>query len=184
MRLLTLIAIPIIGLLVALTTSFIVVGQPSEAEARKAFEELGATACHRPGGIAKPWEEIVARYSAFAGKYASLDEFVVKEVAPEVKSRLGEDVKSWDELFNYMATLTGKTGDPRVNTVKSYLASLLLGGAPTTTTPQTPAQPPATPTPTPTTPAETRGISFALAILIAFIIVAVVAAIAYWLSRG
>ncbi|MEM1686043.1 MAG: hypothetical protein QXS22_05145 [Acidilobaceae archaeon] len=73
-----------------------------------------------------------------------------------VKERGFGDPKTWDELFTLMSTLSGKPGDPRVNIVKSYLASLLGFEK--------------TPKPTPT--AEARGIPFSLAAIIAAIIVA------------
>ncbi|MEM4901678.1 MAG: hypothetical protein QXL53_06680 [Acidilobaceae archaeon] len=53
-----------------------------------------------------------------------------------------------------MSNLAGKSGDPRVNIVKSYLASILsLNITPTTPVTETPITP-TTFTPTPTTPIE------------------------------
>ncbi|MEM2223159.1 MAG: hypothetical protein QXG74_01180 [Acidilobaceae archaeon] len=152
--------------------SSIVLSQPTEDEARRAFEDLGCIVCHRSGGIAKDWSDIVKEFKeVYAGKYASLDELVAKEIGPKVKERGFGDPKTWDELFTLMSTLSGKPGDPRVNIVKSYLASLL--GFEKTPTP--------TPTPTPT--AEARGIPFSLAAIIAAIIVALVVVLAYLLTR-
>jgi len=177
-------AMPVIGLLLAAAFSIMTLSQPSEAEARSNFERLGCTACHRPGGIGKTWDEIVAKYRGAAGKYASLDEFVAAEVYEEVKRGLGMETKTWDELFKLMSQLVGKSrDDPGVKAVEAYLASLLGIQAP-----GTPTQPPATQA-TPTTPvvaatpAEGRGLSFIAAAIAALIIVVAIAIIAYWLSR-
>jgi len=177
-------AMPVIGLLLAAAFSIMTLSQPSEAEAKSNFEKLGCTACHRPGGIARPWDEIVAHFKGAAGKYASLDEFVAAEVSGEVKQKLGVEPKTWDELFKVMSQFSGKSrDDPGVKAVEAYLASLLGIQAP-----GTPTQPPATQT-TPTTPvaaatpAEGRGLSFIAAAIAALIIVVAIAIIAYWLSR-
>jgi len=175
-------ATSLLGLMLASTASLVVLGQPTEAEAKSVFEGLGCIACHRSGGIAKSWDEIVSKYRASAGRYASLDEYVRAEVSQEVKNKLGQDVNSWSDLFRVMSQLTGKSpDDPGVKTVESYLASLLGAQAPEVT------QPPETPvTPTPTPPAEERavGVSFIVAAVVALVIVVAVALIALRLARG
>jgi len=175
-------ATSLLGLMLASTASLVVLGQPTEAEAKSVFEGLGCIACHRSGGIAKSWDEIVSKYRASAGRYASLDEYVRAEVSQEVKNKLGQDVNSWSDLFRVMSQLTGKSpDDPGVKTVESYLASLLGAQAPEVT------QPPETPvTPTPTPPTEERavGVSFIVAAVVALVIVVAVALIALRLARG
>jgi len=175
-------ATSLLGLMLASTASLVVLGQPTEAEAKSVFEGLGCIACHRSGGIAKSWDEIVSKYRASAGRYASLDEYVRAEVSQEVKKDLGFDVNSWSDLFRVMSQLTGKSpDDPGVKTVESYLASLLGAQAPEVT------QPPETPvTPTPTPPTEERavGVSFIVAAVVALVIVVAVALIALRLARG
>jgi cytochrome c551/c552 len=182
MRLLLILATSLLGLMLASTASLVVLGQPTEAEAKSVFEGLGCIACHRSGGIAKSWDEIVSKYRASAGRYASLDEYVRAEVSQEVKNKLGQDVNSWSDLFRVMSQLTGKSpDDPGVKTVESYLASLLGAQAPEVT------QPPETPvTPTPTPPTEERavGVSFIVAAVVALVIVVAVALIALRLARG
>ena len=176
-------ATSLLGLMLASTASLVVLGQPTEAEVRSVFEGLGCIACHRSGGIAKSWDEIVSRYRDSTGRYASLDEFVKAEVSQEVKNKLGQDVNSWSDLFRVMSQLAGKSpDDPSIKTVQSYLASLLGAQAPEVTPPETPV----TPTPTPTPPTEERavGVSFIVAAVVALVIVVAVALIALRLARG
>ncbi|MDM7274585.1 MAG: hypothetical protein P3X22_000450 [Thermoprotei archaeon] len=66
--------------------SLTVIGQPTEAQAKSAFEKLGCIACHN-GAIAKTWDGIVTRWKAASGKYTSLDDFVRAETTNEVKAR-------------------------------------------------------------------------------------------------
>jgi len=163
-------AFSLLGLMLASTASLVVLGQPSEAEAKSAFERLGCTVCHRSGGIGEPWEEIVSHFKASAGKYASLDDFVKAEISAEVKERLGRDARTWDELFTVMAQNVGKSrDDPGVRTVENYLASL-LGFTPAPGTPTTPT--PATPTP----PAEVvRGEErLTWGVILAIVVIAVI----------
>ncbi len=175
-----LMGVSLLGVILASTASLVVLGQPSEAEAKSAFERLGCIACHRAGGIpARPWDEIVSHFKASAGKYASLDEFVKAEVAEEVKKRGYGEVRSWSELFERMAMLSGKRpDDPGVKTVESFLASLLGFQAPGATPPTTPTTPPPA-----TTPVEERGVSFLVAALAALVIVAAIVLVAFWLAR-
>jgi cytochrome c551/c552 len=185
-RLLVLMGVSLLGVILASTASLVVLGQPSEAEAKSAFERLGCIACHRSGGIGNSWDEIVSRYKALAGKHDSLDEFVEAEVYQKVKRMLGVEVRSWSELFKTMAQYSGKRpDDPNVNVVQSYLASLLGVQAPgATTPPTTPTTPPQVMTPPATTPVEERGVSFLVAALAALIIVAAIVLAAFWLARG
>jgi cytochrome c551/c552 len=184
-RLLVLMGVSLLGVILASTASLVVLGQPSEAEAKSAFEGLGCIACHRSGGIGNSWDEIVSRYKALAGKHASLDEFVEAEVSQEVKSMLGVEVRSWSELFKTMAQYAGKRpDDPGVKTVESFLASLLGVQTPgATTPPTTPTTPTQVTTPPATTPVEERGVSFLVAALAALIIVAAIVLAAFWLAR-
>jgi cytochrome c551/c552 len=150
-------ALLLVSVIGALLTSSILasLAQPSEAEAKSAFERLGCTTCHRSGGIGNSWDDIVSRYKALAGKHASLDEFVEAEVYQKVKSMLGVEVRSWSELFKTMVGYVGKKpDDPNLNVVQSYLASLLqapeAATPPTTlTTPMSPMSPPQVTTPAP-----------------------------------
>jgi hypothetical protein len=185
-RLLVLMGVSLLGVILASTAGLVVLGQPSEAEAKSAFERLGCIACHRSGGIGNSWDEIVSRYKALAGKHASLDEFVEAEVYQKVKRSLGVEVRSWDELFQKMAQYSGKRpDDPGVKTVQSFLASLLEAQAPEATTPPTTlTTPPQVTTPPAATPVEERGVSFLLAALAALIIVAAIVLVAFWLARG
>ncbi len=186
MRLPVLMGVSLLGVILASTASLVVLGQPSEAEAKSAFERLGCIACHRAGGVpARPWDEIVSHFKASAGKYASLDEFVKAEVAEEVKKRGYGEVRSWSELFERMAMFSGKRpDDPGVKTVESFLASLLGVQAPGATTPPTTlTTPPQVTTPPATTPVEERGVSFLVAALAALIIVAAIVLAAFWLAR-
>jgi len=186
-RLLVLMGVSLLGVILASTAGLVVLGQPSEAEARSSFERLGCIACHRAGGVpARPWDEIVSHFKASAGKYASLDEFVKAEVAEEVKKRGYGEVRSWSELFEKMAMFAGKRpDDPGVKTVESFLASLLGAQAPGATTPPTTlTTPPQVTTPPATTPVEERGVSFLVAALAALIIVAAIVLAAFWLARG
>jgi hypothetical protein len=178
--------VSLLGVILASTASLVVLGQPSEAEAKSAFERLGCTTCHRNGGIGNSWDDIVSRYKALAGKHASLDEFVEAEVYQKVKSMLGVEVRSWSELFKTMAQYSGKKpDDPDVKTVQSFLASLLLGAQePGATPPTTPATLPQVATPQVTTPAEERGVSFLVVALAALVIVAAIVLAAFWLARG
>jgi hypothetical protein len=184
-RLLVLMGVSLLGVILASTASLVVLGQPSEAEAKSAFERLGCITCHRSGGIGNSWDEIVSRYKALAGKHASLDEFVEAEVYQKVKSKLGVEVRSWSELFKTMAQYSGKRpDDPGVKTVESYLASLLGAQTPGATTPPTTlTTPPQVTTPPATTPVEERGVSFLVAALTALIIVAAIVLAAFWLAR-
>jgi cytochrome c551/c552 len=121
--------------------------QPSEAEAKSAFERLGCTACHMSGGIAPSWDGIVSMFRSASGKYPSLDEFVRAEITQRVKTKIGADTRSWNELFTVMAGYVGKKpDDPNAKVVESYLASLLQLQAPEVTTPPTTLT---TPTPPP-----------------------------------
>ncbi len=185
MRLPVLMGVSLLGVILASTASLVVLGQPSEAEAKSAFERLGCIACHRAGGIpARPWDEIVSHFKASAGKYASLDEFVKAEVAEEVKKRGYGEVRSWSELFEKMAMFSGKRpDDPGVKTVESFLASLLGVQVPGATPPTTPTTPPQVTTPPATTPVEERGVSFLVAALAALVIVAAIVLAAFWLAR-
>jgi cytochrome c551/c552 len=118
----------LVSVIGALLTSSILasLAQPSEAEAKSAFERLGCTACHVRGSIAPPWDEMVSMFRSAAGKYPNLDEFVKAEISQRVKARVGAEPKSWDELFTVMAGYVGKKpDDPSVKVVESYLASLL-----------------------------------------------------------
>jgi len=150
-------ALLLVSVIGALLTSSILasLAQPSEAEAKSAFERLGCTTCHRSGGIGNSWDEIVSRYKALAGKHASLDEFVEAEVYQKVKRSLGVEVRSWSELFKTMVGYVGKKpDDPNLNVVQSYLASLLqapeAATPPTTlTTPMSPMSPPQVAMPAP-----------------------------------
>jgi cytochrome c551/c552 len=185
--LLVLMGVSLLGVILASTASLVVLSQPSEAEAKSAFERLGCIACHRAGGVpARPWDEIVSHFKASAGKYASLDEFVKAEVAEEVKKRGYGEVGSWSELFERMAMFSGKRpDDPGVKTVESFLASLLGVQAPGATPPTTPTItiPPQVTTPPATTPVEERGFSFLVVALAALVIVAAIVLAAFWLAR-
>jgi cytochrome c551/c552 len=186
-RLLVLIGVSLLGVILASTTSLVVLGQPSEAEAISAFQRLGCTTCHRSGGIGNSWDQIVSRYKDLAGKYDNLDEFVMAEVYQQVKSMLGVEVRSWNELFTTMVGYVGKKpDDPNLKVVQSYLASLLgAQAAEATTPPTTPTTPPQVATPPATTPVEESGVSFlVVAALAALIIVAAVVLAALWLARG
>jgi cytochrome c551/c552 len=150
-------ALLLVSVIGALLTSSILasLAQPSEAEAKSAFQRIGCTTCHRSGGIGNSWDEIVSRYKALAGKHDSLDEFVEAEVYQKVKRSLGVEVRSWNELFTTMVGYVGKRpDDPNLNVVQSYLASLLqapeAATPPTTlTTPMPPMSPPQVTTPAP-----------------------------------
>ena len=174
-----LLLVPLVGALL-LSSILASLAQPTEAEAKSVFEGLGCIACHRSGGIAKSWDEIVSKYRASAGRYASLDEYVRAEVSQEVKKDLGFDVNSWSDLFRVMSQLTGKSpDDPGVKTVESYLASLLGAQAPEVTQPP---ETPVTPTPTPTPPTEvvrgeerlTWGIVLAIVAIVVIVLIALV----------
>jgi cytochrome c551/c552 len=128
--------------------------QPSEVEAKSAFERLGCTGCHARGSIAPPWDEVVSMFRSAAGKYPNLDEFVKAEVSQRVKAKLPDEPKSWDELFTVMARYVGKNpDDPNVKVVESFLASLLQAPGATTPPTVTPTSPPQVTTPQATTPA-------------------------------
>jgi cytochrome c551/c552 len=147
-------ALLLISVIGALLISSILasLAQPSEAEAKSAFERLGCTACHMSGGIAPPWNEVVSMFRSASGKYPSLDEFVRAEISQRVKAKVGAEPKSWDELFTVMAGYVGKKpDDPNVKVVESYLASLLQAAGVTTppTTLTTPTSPPQVTTPAP-----------------------------------
>ncbi len=185
MRLLILIGVWLLGVILASTASLVALGQPSEAEAKSAFERLGCITCHRSGGIGNSWDAIVSRYKALAGKHDSLDEFVEAEVYQKVKRSLGIEVRSWDELFVRMAQYSGKRpDDPNLKVVQSYLASLLGAQAPEATPPTPMTPPPQITTPPAATPVEERGVSFLVAALAALIIVATIVLAAFWLARG
>jgi cytochrome c551/c552 len=147
--------VSLLGVILASTASLVVLGQPSEAEAISAFQRLGCTTCHRSGGIGNSWDQIVSRYKDLAGKYDNLDEFVMAEVYQQVKSMLGVEVRSWNELFTTMVGYVGKRpDDPNLNVVQSYLASLLQAPEAATppailTTPMPPMSPPQVTTPAP-----------------------------------
>jgi cytochrome c len=76
-------ALLLVSVIGALLTSSILasLAQPSEAEAKSAFERLGCTACHMSGGIASPWDGVVSMFRSASGKYPSLDEFVRAEIS-------------------------------------------------------------------------------------------------------
>jgi hypothetical protein len=83
-----------------------------------------------------------------------LDEFVKAEVSQRVKARVGDEPKSWDELFTVMAGYVGrKPDDPNVKVVESFLASLLQAPGATTPPRVTPMSPPQVTTPQARTPA-------------------------------
>ena len=147
-------ALLLVSVIGALLTSSILasLAQPSEAEAKSAFERLGCTACHMSGGIVPPWDGVVSMFRSASGKYPSLDEFVRAEISQRVKAKVGAEPKSWDELFTVMAGYVGKKpDDPNVRVVESYLASLLQAPGVTTppTTLTTPTSPPQVTTPAP-----------------------------------
>ncbi|MDT7865938.1 MAG: hypothetical protein RRE21_03310 [Desulfurococcales archaeon] len=147
-------ALLLVSVIGALLTSSILasLAQPSEAEAKSAFERLGCTACHMSGGIVPPWDGVVSMFRSASGKYPSLDEFVRAEISQRVKAKVGAEPKSWDELFTVMAGYVGKKpDDPNVRVVESYLASLLQapGAATPPTTLTTPTSPPQVTTPAP-----------------------------------
>jgi len=147
-------ALLLVSVIGALLTSSILasLAQPSEAEAKSAFERLGCTACHMSGGIVPPWDGVVSMFRSASGKYPSLDEFVRAEISQRVKAKVGAEPKSWDELFTVMAGYVGKKpDDPNVKVVESYLASLLQAPGVTTppTTLTTPTSPPQVTTPAP-----------------------------------
>jgi cytochrome c551/c552 len=145
-------ALLLVSVIGALLTSSILasLAQPSEAEAKSAFERLGCTACHMSGGIAHPWNEVVSKFRSASGKYPSLDEFVRAEISQKVKAKVGAEPKSWDELFTVMAGYVGKKpDDPNVKVVESYLASLLQAPGATTPPTATPTTPPQVTTPAP-----------------------------------
>lgn len=82
------------------------------------------------------------------------------EVAEEVKKRGYGEVRSWSELFERMAILSGKRpDDPGVKTVESFLASLLGFQAPGATTPPTTLTTPPQVTTPPLQPPWRRGVS-------------------------
>ncbi len=180
-----LMGVSLLGVMLASTAGLVALGQPSEAEAKTAFERLGCISCHRGGGIGNSWDAIVSRYKALAGKYDSLDEFVKAEVYEKVRRSLGIEVRSWDELFVRMAQYSGKRpDDPNLRVVQSYLASLLGAQATEATPPTTPTTPPQVTVPPAATPVEERGVSFLVAALAALVIVAAIVLVALWLARG
>jgi len=132
----------------ALSALLSVYAQPSENEARRAFEGLGCTSCHN-GQVASRWDEIVSHFKSWGGKYASLDEAVRAEV-----TYFGMKFNSFDELMKTMATNVGRQpSDPQVVLVRDFLVSLFEAGEATPTTPQ-----PTTPQTPPTTPGVTEGV--------------------------
>jgi len=127
----------------ALSALLSVYAQPSESDARRAFEGLGCTSCHN-GQVAHRWDEIVSHFKSWGGKYASLDE----AVRAEVTYFGGVKFNSFDELMKTMATNVGRQpSDPQVVLVRDFLVSLFEAGRATPTTPQltTPQTPPTTP---------------------------------------
>jgi hypothetical protein len=97
------------------------VAQPSEDEARSAFEQLGCVSCHN-GNVAKTrWEDIVADFTEWSGKYASLDE----AVAAEVEYFGGRKFSSFRELMEVMAgNARVDLSDPQMVVIMRYLVSL------------------------------------------------------------
>ena len=162
--------------------------QPSEEEARSAFEQLGCVSCHN-GNVAKTrWEDIVADFTEWRDKYASLDE----AVAAEVEYFGGQRFSSFRELMEQMATNSRvDLSDPHMIVLMEYLVSLYgvsleeaLGG-------------PITPAPEETTPEEQKtidvgyrteggeepGIGIATTIIVIAIIVLGSGVIAYLLTK-
>lgn len=135
--------IPLVLIISAMLSIMVVTqAQPSESEAKSAFEKLGCTSCHN-GGVAKRWEDIVSNFKGYGSRYASLDEAIKAEV-----TYFGQRFNSFDELMKTMASNVGRQpGDPQVGIVRSYLEYLFNLGRTMT--------PPATTTPTPTTPPVT-----------------------------
>jgi len=68
--------------------------QPSEVEAKSAFERLNCIGCHARGSIVPHWDEVVSMFRSAAGKYPNLDEFVKTEVSQRVKAKVGAEPKS------------------------------------------------------------------------------------------
>lgn len=97
------------------------VAQPSEEEARSAFEQLGCVNCHNGNVARTKWEDIVADFTEWRDKYATLDE----AVAAEVEYFGGQRFSSFKELMERMATNVGKDlSDPQIVVIMEYLASL------------------------------------------------------------
>ncbi len=87
----------IISLLSLFLVSSVYALTTSEAMAR--YQEYGCTQCHRQGGIADPWDTVVAEIKEWAETYPSLD--------AAVKDKLHEG--SFADLMGEMASNVGKS---------------------------------------------------------------------------
>jgi len=107
-----------------------------------------------------------------------LDEFVKAEVSQRVKARVGDEPKSWDELFTVMAGYVGrKPDDPSVKVVESFLASLLQAPGARTPPTVTPTSPPQVATPqarTPAPEADVGGERLTWGVILAAVAIAVI----------
>lgn len=168
------------------TFAFMTLAQPSEEEAKSAFENLGCVSCHN-GTVALSWEDIVALMKEVPTKYNGDVDALAQDVA-----YFGQKgaFQTWDQLMQVMAQNVGKTlDDPQVQVINQYLLSLAgvtpgeeTGAPPEETTPaETPEE-----TPAEGVPGEEEappGIPFGLAAVLALLIVALIAAAAYMFAR-
>ncbi|MEB3860308.1 MAG: hypothetical protein LRS43_03765 [Desulfurococcales archaeon] len=97
------------------------IAQPSEDEARSAFEQLGCVSCHNGNVAQTRWEDIVADFTEWRDRYASLDE----AVASEVEYFGGRKFSSFRELMEVMAqNARVDLSDPQMIVIMEYLVSL------------------------------------------------------------
>jgi len=73
----------------------------TEPEAESKFQSLGCTNCHKAGGPADEWDEVVDEIKAWATEYPDLDTAVKTELQSEL------NVNSFSELMDKMAQNAG-----------------------------------------------------------------------------
>ncbi|MCE4604138.1 MAG: hypothetical protein F7B20_04135 [Aeropyrum sp.] len=168
------------------TTVYVLQAQPSEEEARAAFDQLGCVSCHN-GTVAADWDQIVSLLSEVPDKYGGdIDAFARDIVYFGQKGAF----QTWDELMAQMAVNVGvSTDDPNFVLVNQFFLSVAgVEGAPADQVETTPAetQPQETEEPVetqPEEPEEAKGVPFGLAAVIALVIVILIAAAAYMYAK-
>ncbi len=105
--------------LVAVASTY---GAVSEEEARNRFTSLGCTSCHRPGGVARSWDEIISNLRSWGRQYQDIDEAVSNEVIYLGNIRFN----SFDELMAQMQRNVGAS-DSDMAMLKEFFQAVFRG---------------------------------------------------------
>lgn len=104
------------------STLYVVNGALTQEEAKALFDRLGCRSCHRDGGIADSWPEILSELKEWGDEYSSIDD----AVSERVTYLGGTHFSSFDDLLRQMQSNVGAS-DEDIAKLKDFFLSVFEG---------------------------------------------------------